>query len=309
MPADAPILCGQCGYDVRGLPSVVCPECGGDLRVGGVTGIPSPRPWSTASWLLIYTAIVFALVWTPALIAVRAVSERLPHQWFDEYFARHTLLLPREHRSLAGAHGLAYQLRATGERYGPGNAEPPLPRDVTTGEIILIEPYSHKGGPPRRGARIRLGRDAGQAELIDANDQRLAGGVLDAALLRRLYETDKRRVGGLAEPQLSWLLDAAVVDITRQLDFVRNSRRRPGRVTDPDLDHGIFIYGVESWPSRGSRHHWAKRMLEGEIKASLAVTFGAWVLGLPFLVARRRHRRRALLHKPTVRDLALTSKP
>lgn len=30
------LVCGQCGYDVRGLPSAICPECGADLAVVGL---------------------------------------------------------------------------------------------------------------------------------------------------------------------------------------------------------------------------------------------------------------------------------
>ena len=44
MPADAPILCGRCGYNVRGLPSDVCPECGGDLAVVGTRA--GNRTWT-----------------------------------------------------------------------------------------------------------------------------------------------------------------------------------------------------------------------------------------------------------------------
>lgn len=36
--AGGPVGCGQCGYDVRGLPSSICPECGSDLDdVGRLT--------------------------------------------------------------------------------------------------------------------------------------------------------------------------------------------------------------------------------------------------------------------------------
>ena len=47
MSAPAPILCGRCAYDVRGLPGRVCPECGSDLRIVGFRRpgvIPWPRP-------------------------------------------------------------------------------------------------------------------------------------------------------------------------------------------------------------------------------------------------------------------------
>ena len=43
-------LCGRCGYDVRGLPTAVCPECGGDLREVG-TRRPDGRR-EAAAWLV-----------------------------------------------------------------------------------------------------------------------------------------------------------------------------------------------------------------------------------------------------------------
>ena len=38
IPIDIPLVkCGQCAYDLRGLPGTHCPECGGDLRAVGWT--------------------------------------------------------------------------------------------------------------------------------------------------------------------------------------------------------------------------------------------------------------------------------
>ena len=30
--------CAKCGYEVKGLPTLHCPECGSDLRAGSLTG-------------------------------------------------------------------------------------------------------------------------------------------------------------------------------------------------------------------------------------------------------------------------------
>ena len=43
-------LCGRCGYDVRGLPTTVCPECGGDLREVGTRRSGGRR--EAAAWLV-----------------------------------------------------------------------------------------------------------------------------------------------------------------------------------------------------------------------------------------------------------------
>lgn len=61
--------CGHCGYDVRGLSTFICPECGNDLRSVGITtlrsgGTAGPRPpqWIDLLWLLpLLTVGCFAL--------------------------------------------------------------------------------------------------------------------------------------------------------------------------------------------------------------------------------------------------------
>lgn len=64
--------CGQCGYDVRGLPTFTCPECGSDLRQVGIrSGAASGNPL-----LLLARAIASSwkrlVLWTVAYIIVMA---------------------------------------------------------------------------------------------------------------------------------------------------------------------------------------------------------------------------------------------
>ena len=60
------VECAACGYDVRGLPGHVCPECGGDLDViGRVT--PQFRKWQKVPPLL------RAGVWTLGVAALAAI--------------------------------------------------------------------------------------------------------------------------------------------------------------------------------------------------------------------------------------------
>ena len=54
----AAILCGRCGYDVRGLPSRVCPECGGNLRVVG-TRRRRP-PLDRRGWIILWSLAMLA---------------------------------------------------------------------------------------------------------------------------------------------------------------------------------------------------------------------------------------------------------
>jgi len=71
-PAGAEPVCGRCGYNVRGLPTFTCPECGSDLREVGIRTAGQPRalgPWArVALWTLILpvpaTIVSFGLLIT-----------------------------------------------------------------------------------------------------------------------------------------------------------------------------------------------------------------------------------------------------
>ncbi len=63
-PGPAMPACGRCGYAVKGLTALSCPECGGDLREVGIT---TPRSRQKV------TPLVFVMLWTlllpvPALV-------------------------------------------------------------------------------------------------------------------------------------------------------------------------------------------------------------------------------------------------
>jgi len=65
MPLPDGPRCGRCGYNVTGLPSSICPECGSDLRAVG-TATPRPR-WTPGRGLCLFlwTALVLWLaIWS-----------------------------------------------------------------------------------------------------------------------------------------------------------------------------------------------------------------------------------------------------
>jgi len=53
-PAGAVAVCGQCGYNVRGLSTFICPECGGDLREVGIVkgGRTGGKKWIHLLWII-----------------------------------------------------------------------------------------------------------------------------------------------------------------------------------------------------------------------------------------------------------------
>ncbi len=55
--------CGGCGYLVRGLSMLQCPECGGDLRVVGITRtVPAGLWWTVIAWtVLVYAGAMVAI--------------------------------------------------------------------------------------------------------------------------------------------------------------------------------------------------------------------------------------------------------
>lgn len=60
--------CRACGYDVRGLPSSICPECGSDLESVGILRPGQSRPMTPAQRCLLWTVLM--LLAAPAGIDV-----------------------------------------------------------------------------------------------------------------------------------------------------------------------------------------------------------------------------------------------
>ena len=69
-----PILCGRCDYDVRGLPSTICPECGGDLRESGVIREPRNRSGELAALLVVAVVLGNMFAWPLSVLLGLAVA-------------------------------------------------------------------------------------------------------------------------------------------------------------------------------------------------------------------------------------------
>jgi class 3 adenylate cyclase len=72
-PGGVARACGHCGYDVRGLPTFACPECGSDLRQVGIVSGGGPNPVVLLLSSL-YRAIPRLLLATMAIVAVTALA-------------------------------------------------------------------------------------------------------------------------------------------------------------------------------------------------------------------------------------------
>ena len=67
--------CGRCGYDVRGLPTTICPECGGDLERFGRVRQEHVRHPTRERWLFLGSmgVLAFALIASMGTVDVRSV--------------------------------------------------------------------------------------------------------------------------------------------------------------------------------------------------------------------------------------------
>lgn len=86
-PGDTPLdsgACGQCGYSVRGVSELWCPECGADLRE---VGIDRPRrAGGSRGWLMLFAVtglagvalVMVMLLWTSS--SAPAPAKPMPAQ-------------------------------------------------------------------------------------------------------------------------------------------------------------------------------------------------------------------------------------
>lgn len=58
--------CGHCRYDIRGLPTSICPECGSDLTVVGILQPAEASPLTRPHLRLLWTFLMLAL--SPSLV-------------------------------------------------------------------------------------------------------------------------------------------------------------------------------------------------------------------------------------------------
>ena len=124
-----PPLCGACGYDTTGLTSLVCPECGADLRAAGITrGRPAGN---TGAFLASLFALLLAWVVCSFPLAT-AVDALVPVRHEVEHTTR--LANPRSRAYFA------VDVVATGTAWGES-------RPALSAELRLVPAAPPPGGP------------------------------------------------------------------------------------------------------------------------------------------------------------------
>jgi len=126
--------CGKCGYAVRGLTSLNCPECGSDLREVGIVTPHTARGAGPVVWAVVWTvSLPWPAMGISALLAATALPRRVETNMRRVIFVQAPYLNAIIEANMTG--------RAT--RYGQSG--PPRPVPVT--ELTLRLQTGQGAGP------------------------------------------------------------------------------------------------------------------------------------------------------------------
>jgi hypothetical protein len=160
--------CGQCGYCVRGLESMTCPECGSDLRVVGIVTPGVTRPLGKKMRLLGWT------LFTP-LITMLIGGVLMPlvgPQWLST--ARRRVIFSQEPFC-----NVTLTVNAVGKKLTFGNSS----QNTAPAPIELIFVTLSQGN-----ASMQVTLPARQFQFVDANNK-LVTGAFDAAAMEKWLNT------------------------------------------------------------------------------------------------------------------------
>ena len=287
--ADAPILCGRCGYDVRGLPGHVCPECGGDLRE---VGVYAKRPVPRWVWLCVFSA-----VWLPASFLLVRACAGLSGFRIEERVADAGSGVVLSDAGPSG--GVVFEMNIRAECL-TFDRTPRWQRPVAEAELWPVDPTAKQ--PQNRSARLvrrpgpylTLYDDGADARLHAADGRVVASGPFGPALLTRMYAD-----AGLLPPrQVGPVMDAVAGCVEYYLALTRDPTQDVAPTREPK---GVSQQGGYGWArkSEGRRLPWVLGLLPW------IVAFFGWPVGLRAVAARWEARRRRTLAKPA----GLTSPP
>jgi hypothetical protein len=240
--AASPRACGRCGYDVRGLPTFACPECGSDLREVGIVAPGSPPHAPPlffaalrATWPRLLLAAI-AIAAATAAAAALAVALILSHE-----------VRPSAHATLEPASKAYRVLVATGGRVrhaaGRANAANQFPY---AGERLTLK-LAAPGGVFNFGTEL----DVNLANWSSTTHHWINGVApttpivaFDRAVLERFFRDQK--LADPARPAFATQLDAlmALIDACRSspIDRVVTSRPPAGFMVSDVADTTAVTY-------------------------------------------------------------------
>ena len=310
----AEVLCGRCGYDVRGLPGTICPECGGDLAEVGRT-TPRFRRWAKVppvlrlvAWTLAVAAVgllAWGVVWADFLPRREAsviwaeypgvrITERIVHEggpgafrgdvpprWAADQAESHEVSAERTTRGTPAAR-LAWDVRADRWRLTVDGARRLRGAGRPTPEAIDAFIGLATGAPATRPATPRL---------VDA-----AGKTPPEALRLLLvldFESQYPQLGAEAQAAMAAssqaAMDAREAGVPfEELEFYRGALARlPAGWFAGDAADGHAVFAARNdVPTRygGGRH---RTVLAAPAALAAAPWPLAWLAGLPFVLRRR----------------------
>jgi hypothetical protein len=247
--------CGRCGYIVRGISTLRCPECGSDLREVGIVAARGGRPsWGPAIALgLLWSLVVFGT----ASVLAAAMQQMMP-RWV---MATHVV-------SLSGPSSGAYRsvtVNATGEyRVGGDPVADPYEPDV------VVELYLNDGTI----AALRADLGAGTfAYRTPGGREVKASGTLDGvAIVTWMKDCGVDTSGGSASKEAS-----QVAEHVRAQPPHRSVHRFSSSSSGYSL--GAFESGQQKWAGNPSGIEWA-------VLVPPALGLIAWVAGLWWIANR-----------------------
>ena len=173
--------CGNCGYAVRGIAELKCPECGADLTEVGITHGSNARTWLIrAAIILGYSAAVVVV----ALIAYRLITPTLPI-YSDAYYSIQIKPLSGEYDQL-GLHINADLIQPASNSPAMSMAVSPGSGPMTTVKLydpgtqvavtrldIFFQSKQVNGRPITPGTAIGIDPITQQASWVDAPGKRV----------------------------------------------------------------------------------------------------------------------------------------
>lgn len=261
--------CGQCGYVVRGIMSLTCPECGGDLREVGIDTGKTYRPtWAAVAGLAVLWSILF---WPVAMMANDMLRQALP-RWVA---IRHAV---RMQSPKSGAYAQA-SLDATGvHRIGA----PPSPGTDTPDVLVTLN--TAQGQFTTLSADLRTGKyryTTPDGRTVEPADALNTSGVLN----------------WMAAAGIDSAQPAVVAEASEVLSHAR-AASRPGPYGGGWSTSGsgsifqTFVQGSDSWSGTEIRSTWPNVVLP--VMGVLLWLVGLWWIAARFGPGRRSSARPAV---------------
>lgn len=255
-------VCGSCGYNVLGLATMTCPECGGDLRRVGILTPQTPgQPRGPLGGVILFTAVVIFV----AFVTSAAMTLILPLRHSDAEQVRLTSPRSGLYREIA--------LHAEGASYLP-------PRNGLDVKIDLVNDSAASTQP---ASSWMLFRPDGSYDYVAPGSPRISrpGGFSSAAVLKWMEASGIDTATPFVTQEA-----ARIAGQTRLIS--RNARRVFALTTQTNgtsmrsgSDGGAFATYSNTQRASAERPDWPPYLF-------LLLWLAIWISGMRYLIRRWR---------------------